>query len=216
MEWVIGDVHGCFVELLTLLQTIRFRPHAGDKAWFVGDLVDRGPASKEVVDFVRQGQAQGYFDLVRGNHEDLWIRAMEDDEGRLHRLRYPETAQSFGSLEALCEFAEWAKTLPLWLETDTALLVHAGMRPGVSMEEQKAEDLLWLRTFSTVETEARHGKRILHGHSPAPVPLVLEDRINLDTGCCYGGHLTALSLDALAKGDVVWQWVPAWRRQGAS
>ncbi|MCY0871013.1 MAG: metallophosphoesterase [Firmicutes bacterium] len=58
MEWVIGDVHGCFVELLTLLQTLRFRPHAGDKAWFVGDLVDRGPASKEVVDFVREGQAQ--------------------------------------------------------------------------------------------------------------------------------------------------------------
>ncbi|EPZ43805.1 metallophosphoesterase [Alicyclobacillus acidoterrestris] len=68
MRWVIGDVHGCFVQLTQLLKSIDFRA-TRDEVIFLGDLVDRGEYSKDVVDFVRSGQSQGYFQVIRGNHE---------------------------------------------------------------------------------------------------------------------------------------------------
>ncbi|MCY0870727.1 MAG: hypothetical protein OWT27_09090 [Firmicutes bacterium] len=83
------------------------------------------------------------------------FRKNRTKQGQIEDALVLECVPRIFSRQALCDFVEWAKMLPLWLEIDTALFVHAGMRTGVSMQEQTAENLLWLRTFSTIGMEAR-------------------------------------------------------------
>ena len=215
MQWIIGDVHGCFIELLKLLQLIKFRS-ATDQAINLGDLVDRGEHSKAVFDFVRIGQEKGYFRVIRGNHEDEWLRAVRMDVEDWYSDKHSETWHDFDGHDGIHKFAEWVDTLPLYIETEHALLVHAGMEPDKHYTKQSAESLLWTRSMELIPAEHRDGKIVVHGHTPVGHPLILPDQVNIDTGCLFGGQLTALSLDALGEGEIVWRSVDGWRKKAVS
>lgn len=212
MKWVIGDVHGCFTELVLLLEQIEFRPWQ-DRILFLGDLVDRGEQSKAVVDFVRDGQCNGYFDVIRGNHEDEWRHAVEAGVEEWYGENHPETWQDFNGRSNILGFVDWVGTLPTYIETESAILIHGGMNPNKPLGEHTETELLWSRTKDFIPGEYRNHKVVVHGHTPVDYPLILPDRINIDTGCVFGGRLTALSLDALERGEIQWRSVHGWRRR---
>ncbi|MFD1677081.1 metallophosphoesterase [Alicyclobacillus fodiniaquatilis] len=212
MRWIIGDVHGCFAELIRLLQKIDFRSDR-DHAIFLGDLVDRGSQSKDVLDFVQAGQAKGCFQVVRGNHEDDWMRAVRTGVVDWFSSLYPETWKSLAGRDGIKRLADWTETLPFYVETECALLIHGGMIADKHYTKQDDKDFLWSRNSEFIPAEYRDNKLIVHGHTPSEYPIVLPDRINIDTGCVFGGHLTTLSLDALERGEIVWQSVEGWGRR---
>lgn len=185
-RYVVGDVHGCYDELCLLLDKIY--DHAGGdprKIIFVGDYVDRGPNSKEVVDQIMRMQKRGDGIALMGNHEDMLLAG---------EFMYAEaTLRSFNaSLMELPEYVtKWMRELPKWYEDDTIIVAHAGANPSFPMHEQTDTMLMWLRY--PVGTEAQMGKHFYHGHTPflTKEPEGAIDRTNVDTGCVFGGYLTA-------------------------
>lgn len=186
-RYVIGDVHGCYDELCELFEKIE--KHHGDydyKLIFVGDYVDRGPKSKEVVDFIMKMQKRGHVALM-GNHEDMLL----DGD-----FTYAEaTLRSFNSkLIPLMELpdyvTDWMRTLPKYYEDDTIIVAHAGVNPSFPMDQQTDQMLLWMRYEEY--HHAQLPKHFYHGHTPRLGKIEqIADRTNVDTACVYGGHLTA-------------------------
>ena len=203
---IVGDVHGCRAELEGLLERLAFA--GGDRLVFVGDLVARGPDSLGVLDVVRRTGAI----VVRGNHEQklldwrrartAWMRgeaAAKPPIGRMHR----DIARSLRPVD-------WTllETSPLFLDLPEHGLrvVHAGVMPGVDMDDQSPETLMRIRTVRVVERGKRRktnilwGARyagppqILFGHNAAPGLQLHPWATGLDTGCVYGGRLTAMVL----------------------
>jgi len=181
-RYVVGDIHGCYEELCKLLHYIE-KDAAGEKykIIFVGDYVDRGPKSKEVVELIQDLQKIGHY-AIMGNHEDMLIN------GELMYAK--ETLKSFHSNHLPKNFAEWMQSLPKYYEDETIFVAHAGMQPMVSPSDQTDIWLLWYRYERG--QPANMGKHFYHGHTPA-IGWVegAVDRTNVDTGCVYGGHLTA-------------------------
>jgi calcineurin-like phosphoesterase family protein len=202
---IIGDVHGCREELEGLLDRVAFT--SGDRLVFVGDLVARGPDPLGVLDVARTTGAL----VVRGNHEqkilewrdarERWIRreaAPKPPIGRLHR----DLARSLRPVD-------WTlvATSKLWIDLPEhgIRVVHAGIDPGVSFERQNPETLLRIRTVQALDRP--RGKRhvlwgtryagpphIVFGHNAAPGLQLHPWATGLDTGCVYGGRLTAIVL----------------------
>lgn len=174
--------------------------HPGEPSRFVflGDYVDRGPQSREVLDRVRALQSQGAV-CLRGNHEELMIRSIETEAAMRTFLRNGgvQTVASLATRETFMDAIAWMSNLPLTFADDHRLFVHAGVRPGVPLEAQSAEDLLWIRrTF--LDYLEPFPKYIVHGHSPtlflpgaSRAPQILTNRCNVDTGAVYGGPLSA-------------------------
>lgn len=205
--FAIGDIHGCARELEALLLGLGLA--RGDTVVCVGDYIDRGPESSAVVDLLLALRARGEVATVflKGNHEDMALAFL----GR--RGRYGEawglnggaaTLRSYG-LDARTPGAEAAAGVPLehlafyeaLLSSYAApghLLVHAGIRPGLPLAQQDEEDLLWIREeFITHAHGLPH--TVVFGHTPHREVLVdLPYKIGIDTGCVYGGALTALEL----------------------
>lgn len=182
-RYVVGDIHGCYDELCLLLDKIY--DHAdGDprKIIFVGDYVDRGPNSKEVIEQVMRMQSRGDAVALMGNHEDMLIN------GELMYAK--ETLKSFHSNHLPKDFCDWMKALPKYYEDDTIIVAHAGVHPGLTMDDQPDTYLLWYRYAR--HQSANLGKHFYHGHTPTINWIEqASDRTNVDTGCVYGGHLTA-------------------------
>lgn len=216
--YAVGDVHG----RLDLLGEMARRIEAdlgtldGRRAETIllGDYVDRGPASAGVVDRLARGDWPTPLVALRGNHEDVLLRFLEDAAtlDRWRRFGGLETLHSYGApIEAARRGAEFEATraafaaaLPAahrrFFET-TALsatrgdyfFCHAGVRPGVALERQRAEDLLWIRG-EFLEHAGDFGKVVVHGHTPAEAPELCANRVNVDTGAYASGLLTALAL----------------------
>ena len=184
-RYVIGDVHGCYEELCELFEKIE-KHHGGYdyKLIFVGDYVDRGPKSKEVVEFIMKMQKRGHVALM-GNHEDMLLAG--------EYMYAAETIVSFGGFRGhyIPDWAmNWMKALPKYYEDDTIIVAHAGGAPHVKMADQSDTMLLWFRYTPT--QCAYLGKHFYHGHTPMLGKIEqAEDRTNVDTACVYGGHLTA-------------------------
>lgn len=206
MQWAIGDVHGCFPQLMQLLLKIKFNP-SDDQLFFIGDLVDRGAFGREVVEFVRDGLDKGRFFLIRGNHEDEWRQAFHMGLEDVLIRKYPETLSSFDR-DGLKEFAEWTEELPLFIERSDAILVHAGMTPSKHFQNHTDQEKLWCRSMEVIPEEFRDGRVVIHGHTPLDKPLIRRDRINIDTGCVFGGELTAVSIDHLKDHKIIIARVP--------
>ena len=184
-RYVVGDVHGCFDEFEELYNKIvQDADLDAFKIIFVGDYVDRGPDSKKVIDKVMKLQQVGHVALM-GNHEDMLIAG---------EFMYAEaTLRSFNaSFMELPEYVTtWMRSLPKYYEDDTIIVAHAGANPSFPMNEQTDEMLMWLRYGEN--HNAHMGKHFYHGHTPflRKKPEGTIDRTNVDTGCVYGGLLTA-------------------------
>jgi serine/threonine protein phosphatase 1 len=194
---VIGDVHGCYRELCELLE--RLAPAAEDRLIFVGDLVVRGPENARVVRMFLDGELADATVLLGNNEEKLPPAiapgAVDTPPAVQHAV---DQLRDAGLLEAaLALFASF----PLYVDLGALAVVHAGVRPGVPLEAQSRDDLLKIKTLDGTPDgrmwwEDYEGpKRIVFGHHVVRDPFVRPYAVGLDTGCVYGGSLTALTLE---------------------
>ena len=202
---IVGDVHGCRRELEQVLDRIAFA--AGDRLVFVGDLVARGPDSLGVLDVVRRTGAI----VVRGNHEQ---KLVSWKEAKTARLRGEDAREvKLGAIHAKLAEAlrpvNWSlfETSVLWLDLPEhgIRVVHAGVQPGVPIDRVKPSTLMRIRTVGSDGRPSRDGAvlwgaryvgppHIVFGHNAAPGLQLHRWATGLDTGCVYGGRLTALVL----------------------
>ncbi|WP_249210044.1 metallophosphoesterase family protein [Bradyrhizobium manausense] len=176
----------------------------GEDARFIliGDYVDRGPDSKQVVDFLirRQSDRGRNFICLRGNHEEMLVRAANKERSDRDLMNWwgnggEQTLESYGvddPSELPTEHLSWMQHLPLTHIDRHRLFAHAGIRPGVPLALQSEGDLLWIREPFLSSTDD-HGVLVVHGHTPTPSrqPDLRPNRLNLDTGACFGGPLCA-------------------------
>ena len=217
--YAIGDIHGRADLLIEMHSMIRADAKDFDgrkQVIYLGDYIDRGLQSKQVVEMLIEPQLSG-FDTVflKGNHE----------QAMLDFLEYPEATAgwlSFGGRETLLSYginvtfmplmkdmqnlaAELGEVLPdshrefledglLSFRSGDYYFVHAGIRPGIPLEDQHFEDQLWIRD-EFIDSDADHGAVIVHGHTITPEPELTANRIGLDTGAFHSGVLTCLVID---------------------
>lgn len=193
---VVGDIHGCFDELLDLLDRIALTDD--DRVISVGDLIVKGEKSREVLDLFIEDDR---FSAVLGNHDRALRRYWRGEEVALKESQ-EKVRRELAIDEA--RYSDYLQQLPLMIDLGTHLVVHAGVRPGVELDGQVVEDLTELRTLSEDRTnregvpwyERYDGEKIvLFGHWPAPAPRRGPRAIGLDTGCVYGYDLTAYILE---------------------
>jgi serine/threonine protein phosphatase 1 len=172
--YVVGDVHGCLRELETLVDGID--PSDDDLLVFVGDLVRKGPNSKGVIDYVRDAPNMV---TVRGNNEEKLLCGT---------ATLPELSEA--------DLA-WLRSLPVAVSFDDALVVHGGVDPREPLAAHDVDDLLEMRSLSSGYERPFWWERydgpltVFFGHTPLERPVVREHAVGLDTGCVYGGSLTA-------------------------
>ncbi len=223
--YAIGDVHGCLRQLDRLLEAIDddlSKSGARGHLVCLGDLVDRGPDSAGVIDRMLGGQLPGErHSFLMGNHEEVLLECYDGNVQRCGQwLQYGglQTLESYGLSRA--QMFERPFELPLLmksaipqdhisfmrsfvdqLQVGSYLFAHAGIRPGIALEDQAAKDLRWIRA-GFLESSANHGCVVVHGHSIVPDLDVRTNRIAVDTGCYRGGMLTALVLQGVSKGKI--------------
>jgi len=193
----IGDIHGCYELLLDLVErSVMFDPDE-DRLVFLGDYLDRGANSKEVVDYVSglKKHYPGQIVLLKGNHEDLALRAMlciGDEEACTHArmLWYlnggEATVNSFRGIEkARQTLIPFIGSLELYHETEEHIFVHAGIPYGKSPETASSDEILWDRSYSY-----NGRKTLIVGHSPKSKIERLKNIISLDTGAYMTGKLS--------------------------
>jgi len=219
--YAIGDIHGR-LDLLTDLhgqiqEDARASESARNVVIYLGDYVDRELQSREVIDCLLEAPLFGFVHVyLKGNHEDAMLKFLEDADIGPSWLAYggdatlysygvsvprpPMTPEKLAVLQA--EFAErlsdrhldFLRGLRPFHEEGDYYFVHAGVRPGRSLQEQTEEDLLWIRDAFLFSAED-FGKVVVHGHTIAPKPEFLPNRIGIDTGAYASGQLTALVLE---------------------
>lgn len=199
LTFAIGDIHGCSEALRRLLAACEMRAEGREFGLvFIGDYIDRGPDSAGAIAMVRARAEADPENVVclMGNHEDLLIEALKtgDDANWLDNGG-DATLESYGIArprdlpKADRTFIE---ALRLCHDDGQRFYAHAGIMPGVPLDAQDRDTLMWIRE-PFLSSQADHGRLIVHGHTPqrSGRPEVLPNRINLDTACVYGGMLTA-------------------------
>jgi serine/threonine protein phosphatase 1 len=217
--YAVGDIHGCSDLLDALTAAIR-ADEAGatlrSQLIFLGDYVDRGPDSKGVLDrliALRRERPETTF--LKGNHEAAVLDFLRDPEANAQLFNWggAETVQSYGVdlavrrpvAEVADEFRarlpathlQFLEGLELTKTIGDYLFVHAGVRPGIAIDAQDEQDLLWIRAeFHNAPADKRPDKVVVHGHQPVRKPVDAGWRIDVDTGACFTGRLTAVVLEA--------------------
>jgi serine/threonine protein phosphatase 1 len=212
--YAVGDVHGCLERLVAIHELIAedlaTRPVETATLVHLGDYVDRGPESAQVIEWLLAGPPVAASAIVNlmGNHEHLMLSAVASGE--------TETAEiwmSNGGADSLLSWgvpraapqAEWAGRIPVphllflrdlatHLRIGPYLFVHAGIRPGVPLDQQTRHDMLWIRE-PFLSSKLDHGAVVVHGHTPRQEPMVRPNRIGIDTGAVMGGVLTCVVLE---------------------
>jgi serine/threonine protein phosphatase 1 len=218
--YAIGDVHGRLDLLEALLDRIEQdnARRGAAKTWlvFLGDLVDRGPDSRGVVERLAVNPpafARNVF--LKGNHEEFFLNVLDgDDSGVQHWLAYggTECSNSYGLtsgwmlnstpagiMERLREavpqtHVRFLKNMADSFRFGDYLFVHAGIRPGVPLDRQVSRDLRWIRE-GFLDDRSDHGVVVVHGHTIVERPEEHPNRIALDTGAYRSGTLTAIGLE---------------------
>ncbi len=201
--FIVGDVHGCLDMLKRLMDKIGWDP-SSDRLIYVGDYVDRGEDPFGVVEFVvGQTRISPLVECLIGNHEAMLLDYLSGkDEGpffyngggstvrsyRLNRINkddplFPPAHISF--FDSLRPFAD----------IGTHIVVHAGLRPSVALENQSLEDMIWIRE-DFIYSDFDFGKTVVFGHTTFRKPLVTANKVGIDTGAVYGNRLTCLELPA--------------------
>ncbi|RIX98506.1 serine/threonine protein phosphatase [Aureimonas flava] len=219
--YAVGDVHGCIDKLRRLEEAIvadAAEQPSSKLLVYLGDYIDRGPGSAAVIEHLMAPPPDGFSRVcLCGNHEEVLIDVVDgrrslDDWLRLGGER---TLRSYGYdltymakhrrggggdrtgeiLSALPErHIAFLRQLPSVLSTPSFVFVHAGLRPGAPLAEQRDEDLLWIREPFLTEGAPELGRLVVHGHTPAEEPVAQRGRIGVDTGAYMGGPLTAVRL----------------------
>ncbi len=199
--FIIGDIHGCRRLLEQLLERIAWDPEH-HRIVFVGDYIDRGEDPKGVVDvIISLRERSEAVECLMGNHESLFIHYLNTGDPRLFLANGGQsTLRSYG-IEGYTPAApllpgahlDFLRSLKLYLELEDHLVVHAGLRPGVALENQSPEDLLWIRQ-AFIRSDHDFGKTVVFGHTPFREPLWMPNKIGLDTGAVYGNKLSCLEL----------------------
>lgn len=199
--FVIGDIHGCHTALTTILKAVK--PAPGDQLIFLGDYIDRGPASRQVVESLLQLKKLCSPVFLRGNHEAMILEAREDS---LKENNW----RSYGGLEALFSYGadyrgDWVSRIPgahweffertvKFFETEKHIFVHACLDPELDMRDQPDWLLFW-EFFDRMKPH-RSGKRVMCGHSvqQSGKPKDVGFAVCIDTGPASGGWLTCLDV----------------------
>jgi serine/threonine protein phosphatase 1 len=217
--YVIGDIHGrsdLLERMIGLIGRDLGRAEADDCLTVtVGDYIDRGPDSRGVIERLARSPFPTPYIPLKGNHEEfLEVFLREPEAGRHWRQNGGlETLRSYGiqmgglmlgrQLEAASQallvalpdhHARFLSSLTLCLDLDRYFICHAGVRPGVALDQQSSDDLLWIREEFLL-SHRDFGKRVIHGHTPMEEPEVLPNRINVDTGAFATGRLTCAVLE---------------------
>jgi serine/threonine protein phosphatase 1 len=220
--YAIGDVHGCLGLLKQAEETIARDMDENGKAGMVvllGDFVDRGPASSQVIDHLIKPSRLGLKRLALcGNHDDIFLKFIEDPDHHrdwlalggeqtlmsygidIHHLGSRHKGRGANLQELLAEAVpsahrEFLETLPVSLRIGQMIFVHAGIRPGVPLADQTDEDLMWIRDpFLKLGPQLPH-TFVIHGHTPNTEPDLGPSRVGIDTGAFYTGRLTVLKID---------------------
>jgi serine/threonine protein phosphatase 1 len=218
--YAVGDIHGRLDLLREINQLIHEDAYARQAprnvVIYLGDYVDRGPASREVVEHLLEARLPG-FELhhLIGNHEDSLLRFLADpriigpwlDFGGgptllSYGVRPPDPRSEQDVARAQDELRErlparhldFLQGLKLSHSEGDYFFVHAGVKPGVALHAQTSEDMLWIR-HAFLESSADFGKIVVHGHTIVERPDVRRNRIGIDTGAFASGRLTCLVLD---------------------
>jgi serine/threonine protein phosphatase 1 len=230
--FAIGDIHGMHDKLLDLMERIKEitagfskEENANTIIVSLGDLIDRGPDSAKVVEYFRAAP-HGFRQVVlAGNHEEM---ALDDDgEVRLSSIWGNNggfaTGESYhkeyGDSNITPEHLLFLKNLLVATRIGKYLFVHAGINPFQPLKNQTREEMLWIRDKFFREERFPDGVTVVHGHTPVPYdilyprgqrnkpsewrPVVTKNRINLDTGACFGGPLSAVHLDSNGRQDII-------------
>ena len=217
--YVIGDIHGR-ADLLDRMVALIGRdldaaPVADRLTVTIGDYVDRGPASRGVLDRLAANPFPSDFVALKGNHEALLEEFLREPQTGAHwrQVGGLETLHSYGvdvgplmrGRDYGAAAAAFAAALPpahaefiaglrLTFAWGGYFLCHAGVRPGTPLERQRERDLLWIRE-PFLGSRADFGKIVVHGHSPAEEPEVWPNRVNIDTGAFMTGRLTCVVIE---------------------
>lgn len=235
--YAIGDVHGHLEKLQAAHARIDAdRAACGDRAALivhVGDYVDRGPDSRGVIEYLKTGMAGGRpWILLKGNHDRMFAEFTRGRRDPKLKQKYEWISPPLGGLKTLESYGvvprffwsmakkqaearsavppahiEFIDDLPLSHETDDLLFVHAGIVPGVPIDKQEEDDLVWIRQ-GFLEDTRDHGKLIVHGHTAIETPTHFGNRINLDGGTGYGRAL----IPAVFEGRDCWLLDPQGNR----
>jgi serine/threonine protein phosphatase 1 len=200
--FVISDIHGCYREFSELL-AITGDDFRIDQLIILGDYIDRGPLSYEVVKKVMSLQKEYGSDhviLLRGNHEQMAIDYYKTSSIDWDYNENDKTIASFlKNHDNIKNYLDYFSSLPLIYQDDYAIYVHAGINPDRQLEEQSDSDLLWIRE-DFIKSRVRFPKTVIFGHTSTffmtgrDYPFIRSDRIGIDTGCVYGGSLTCVEL----------------------
>lgn len=202
---VIGDVHGCYYELRKLLDNLKRNGvynKQTDKLIFLGDYIDRGDNSRLVIKFIRKMQKHNKNVIaLKGNHEDMLLNYISGVDSSWKLNGANKTMQSYKGFDAqFIDDIEWMKKLPLYHQDKNFIYVHAGLDLNKPLKEQSKYNLLWIREEFIFNTK-KYNKRIIYGHTPSfsitndIKPYTFNNNICIDTGCVFGGALTALVID---------------------
>ncbi|MTH77802.1 metallophosphoesterase [Paracoccus aestuariivivens] len=223
--YVVGDIHGQLELLKAAHERIAVDDAAqggGGQVVHVGDLIDRGPDSRGVIDYLMQGQAEGRpWIVLKGNHDRFLPRFVRTpewiDPGLASGMHWLEH-RNLGAAQTLASYGiaidgrshgdvlddvtkvvpeaqlQWLEQLPLWHQLPGVLIVHAGIRPGVALADQVEQDLVWIRKGFLDDT-TDHGFLVVHGHTVVEQVTHFGNRLAVDTGAAYDGPLSVLVLD---------------------
>lgn len=211
--YAVGDIHGRADLLQETFAKIdshrRDHPIANAHEIMLGDYIDRGPSSFDVIELLSKRVQSGAI-CLKGNHECFLLEFLKDPIilntwqhcGGLETLMSyglqpsiglsPQIQETFAAMLAErlpAHHYNFLSALPLSFTLGDYFFVHAGVRPGVALSNQRAEDLLWIRD-DFLRYEGSFGKFVVHGHTPVNKPDICNNRINIDTGAFASGNLT--------------------------
>ncbi len=220
--YAIGDIHGRFDLLVAILEQIQAdcvtQPAGGRvRIVFLGDYLDRGSHSRSVLDYLISWPHPDFeVDYLRGNHEATVLQFLDNIRAGPGWLTYGgvNTLLSYGvrppvdvpprqrlaavqqQLRAVLPPAHlgFLRRLAYYVEIGSYVFVHAGLRPGVALERQSNEDMVWIRE-DFLHSTADHGRVVVHGHTISMEAESLPNRIGIDTGAYATGRLTAVVLE---------------------
>jgi serine/threonine protein phosphatase 1 len=201
----VGDIHGQFDMLRELFGKIK--PSSKDLFVFIGDYIDRGYKSREVLDYLIDFEQKYNAVFLKGNHEDMLLDLIGLDENAINGAYYARnggefTALSYGNTDSTVEdlahlipkeHLHFMKNTKIFFETEHYFFAHGGVMPGIPFNEQKREVMLWIR-HQFIFYHTGLNKIVVFGHTPQRKVLIENDKIGIDTGAGYFKKLSAIDL----------------------